>query len=69
MTLNHTFYNCFCEADKHGDLQTLAIPMLEYAKNQFDPWTAAHATAKAIIAFDNDTAHEQARYGVLRFLH
>jgi O-acetyl-ADP-ribose deacetylase (regulator of RNase III) len=57
-TLNHTFYNCFCEADKRRDFQTLAIPMLGVRQDQFDPWTAAHAAAKAIIAFDNDTAQE-----------
>jgi O-acetyl-ADP-ribose deacetylase (regulator of RNase III) len=31
-TLNHTFYNCLCEADKHRDSQTLAIPMFGYAR-------------------------------------
>jgi hypothetical protein len=57
-TLNRTFYNCLCEADKHRDFQTLAIPMLGVRQDQFDPWTAAHAAAKANIAFDNDTVHK-----------
>jgi O-acetyl-ADP-ribose deacetylase (regulator of RNase III)/transposase InsO family protein len=57
-TLNHTFHNCLWEADKHRDFQILAIPMLGVRQDQFDPWTAGHAAAKAIIAFDNDTAHE-----------
>jgi hypothetical protein len=57
-TLNHTFYNCLCEADKHRDFQTLALLMLVIRQDQFDPWTAAHAAAKTIIAFDNDTAYK-----------
>jgi O-acetyl-ADP-ribose deacetylase (regulator of RNase III) len=64
-TLNHAFYNCLCEADKHRDFQTLAIPVLGIRQDQFDPWTASHAAAKAIVAFNKDTA---ARPGTLRII-
>jgi hypothetical protein len=54
-----------CEADKHRDFQTLAIPVLGIRQDQFDPWTASHAAAKAIVAFDKDTA---ASPGTLRII-
>jgi O-acetyl-ADP-ribose deacetylase (regulator of RNase III)/transposase InsO family protein len=66
-TLNHTFYNCLCEADKQTDFQTLALPVLGVRQDQFDPWTAAHAAVKAIIAFDDDTAREPGALRVITF--
>jgi O-acetyl-ADP-ribose deacetylase (regulator of RNase III) len=63
MTLNYAFYNCLWEADKHRDFQSIAIPVLGVRQDHFDPWTATHAVAKAVVAFDKDMA---ARPGTLR---
>jgi hypothetical protein len=37
--------------------------VLGVRQDQFDPWTATHAAAKAVVAFDKDTS---ARPGTLR---
>jgi O-acetyl-ADP-ribose deacetylase (regulator of RNase III) len=55
-TLNHAFYNCLSEADRHRDVQSVAIPLLGVRPDQFDPWTATHSAAKAVVASDKDTA-------------
>jgi O-acetyl-ADP-ribose deacetylase (regulator of RNase III) len=55
-TLTTAYYNCLMEADKQRDIQSIALPILGVSANRFDIWTAAHAAAKAVVSFDENSA-------------
>jgi O-acetyl-ADP-ribose deacetylase (regulator of RNase III) len=55
-TLTTAYYNCLLEADKQRDIQSIALPILGVSANHFDIWTAAHAAAKAVVSFDENSA-------------
>jgi hypothetical protein len=44
------------EADKQQDIQNITLPILGVSANRFDIWTAAHAAAKAVVSFDENSA-------------
>jgi O-acetyl-ADP-ribose deacetylase (regulator of RNase III) len=55
-TLTTAYYNCLMEADKQQDIQSITLPILGVSANRFDIWTAAHAAAKAVVSFDENSA-------------
>jgi hypothetical protein len=55
-TLTTAYYNCLLEVDKQRDIQSVALPILGVSANHFDIWTAAHAAAKAVVSFDENSA-------------
>jgi O-acetyl-ADP-ribose deacetylase (regulator of RNase III) len=55
-TLTTAYYNCLIEADKHQDIQSIAQPILDVSASHFDMWTAAHAAAKDVVSFDENSA-------------
>jgi hypothetical protein len=56
ITLTTTYYNCSMEADKQRDIQSITLPVLGVSANRFVIWTAAHAAAKAVVSFDENSA-------------
>ena len=52
----NVYYQCLRDIDKRTGLTSVSFPAIATDSDGIEPWTAIHATIKAVVQFDEDTA-------------